>query len=115
MERNDVEESLEIGVAEFVAAREREPIRVIDVREPEEHAEGVIAGADLAPLATLPARIGDLDPAMTTVLVCRSGYRSLLAAEYLRDAGFARPRSLAGGMLAWIEAGQPVVEPRVDR
>jgi rhodanese-related sulfurtransferase len=42
------------------------------------------------------------------VLVCRSGRRSLIAAALLQARGFRAARSLAGGMLAWADAGQPV-------
>jgi hydroxyacylglutathione hydrolase len=101
-------EDLEIAVPTFVRARQGEPLQVVDVREPEELTAGIVPGALTIPLGELPARLGELDPGRTTVVICRSGYRSLLAAEFLRDQGFARPRSLAGGMLAWTDAGHPV-------
>lgn len=41
------------------------------------------------------------------VTVCRSGARSLTAAQVLAGAG-ARVRSLAGGTEAWKRAGHPV-------
>jgi rhodanese-related sulfurtransferase len=42
------------------------------------------------------------------VLVCRSGRRSLVAAEYLQTVGFGNARSLSGGMIAWAAAGLPI-------
>jgi rhodanese-related sulfurtransferase len=99
---------LEITIAEYLAARPEEPARVIDVREPEEWDAGHLAEATLIPLGELEAHRHEIDPATPVVIVCRSGRRSLLAAEYLRQVGFDRARSLAGGMIAWAAAGQPV-------
>jgi rhodanese-related sulfurtransferase len=42
------------------------------------------------------------------VTVCHSGVRSLYSADELIAAGFTDVRSLSGGMVAWVEAGQPV-------
>jgi rhodanese-related sulfurtransferase len=86
--------------------------QVIDVREPDEWAAGHMPDALLIPLGDLPARCGELDRRRPVVIVCRSGRRSLIAAEFLRAAGFPDSRSLAGGMIAWAEAGQPVVFDR---
>ena len=71
----------------------------IDVREPVEVADGTLPGTINIPLATLPGRIGDLDPARPTVL-CRSGGRSAQACEFLTANGFTDVVNLAGGMLA---------------
>lgn len=98
----------EITVDEYVRAWRPGPHQLVDVREPDEYAEGHLPGAVLLPLGDLTERAGELDPAVPTVLVCRSGRRSLIATEYLRERGFARPVNLAGGVLAWAEAGQPL-------
>lgn len=79
---------------------------VLDVREQEEVAEGMIPGAQHLPLALVLA-----DPAAagagegTTVVVCRSGARAHRAAAALRAVG-ADAVVLAGGMLAWNGARQ---------
>ena len=99
---------LEITVSEFLRDWRGGDVRVIDVREREEWDEGRMGGARLIPLGELADRLGELDRSLPTVIVCRSGRRSLVAAEFLRDRGFARPVSLAGGMIAWAEAGQPI-------
>ena len=72
----------------------------IDVREPVEVADGTLPGTINIPLATLPGRIGDLDPARPTVVLCRSGGRSAQACEFLTANGFTDVVNLAGGMLA---------------
>lgn len=72
----------------------------IDVREPDEVAAGTLPGAVNVPLGELPHRLGGLDPAKRTVVLCRSGGRSTAAAELLTAAGFTDVVNLAGGMLA---------------
>ena len=60
-----------------------------------------------------PAVNCETDPALShrsqpIVLSCRSGARSALAADTLRDLGFVDALSLAGGFNAWAQAGRPV-------
>jgi rhodanese-related sulfurtransferase len=79
---------------------------VLDVREPAEWNAGRIAGAVWIPLGELGARLGEV-PDGPLVVVCRSGVRSDLAAEALRERGWDAA-NLAGGMLAWVGAGRPI-------
>ena len=99
---------LEITITEYLATRQQTPTQVIDVREPDEWDAGHLAEATLIPLGELAERRHELDPAAPVVIVCRSGRRSLVAAEYLQQLRFPEARSLAGGMIAWSAAGQPV-------
>ena len=99
---------LEVDVAYTVRARTSHATQIVDVREPDEWDEGHIPGAIHIPLGDLAARLGELDPTRPVIAVCRSGQRSLLAAEELGAVGFGDAVSLAGGMIAWHEAGRPV-------
>lgn len=72
----------------------------VDVRRPDEVAAGALPGTVNIPLDQLAARVGELDPARRTVLVCRSGGRSGQAAQFLAAAGFADVINLEGGLLA---------------
>lgn len=85
-------------------------VRLIDVREPEEHALGYPEGALTIPRLELEQAPGrhHPDPAQAVLLICGSGKRSLLAAQSLADAGYARLISVAGGFAAWQAAGLPV-------
>jgi rhodanese-related sulfurtransferase len=84
-------------------------VKLIDVRTPEEFADGHIAGAVNMPVETFdPARLADADPTKT-VLYCRSGRRSQVAAGKLAAATDKTAVHLDGGILAWEAAGQPVV------
>jgi adenylyltransferase/sulfurtransferase len=80
---------------------------VIDVREPYEVAICRIPGTMLVPMAQLPSKLADLDPAEEIVVHCRSGARSAQAVAMMRARGFARARNLAGGILAWIDQVDP--------
>jgi glyoxylase-like metal-dependent hydrolase (beta-lactamase superfamily II)/rhodanese-related sulfurtransferase len=77
-------------------------VRVIDVREPEEFTGelGHLDAAELVPLASLEDRASDWDKQQPLLVVCRSGRRSLAAAENLLTLGFERVMNLRGGMLA---------------
>ena len=85
---------------------------VIDVRTPEEFAAGHIEGAvnynvegpDFA------AQIGDLDPAGTYAVYCRSGNRSQVAVSAMSQAGINGIYELESGIVGWEEAGRPVVQ-----
>lgn len=86
----EVEERLRAG----------EPLRIIDVREPEEVAAGKIPGAVNIPLGLIEFRMHELDKNEKYILVCRSGGRSGRAAEFLDSRGY-RVVNMTGGMLAW--------------
>jgi adenylyltransferase/sulfurtransferase len=68
-----------------------------------------LPGARLLPLAELPARLGELTASADLVTVCHKGVRSERAAALLRRAGFARVRSLAGGLDAWAHEVDPAM------
>ena len=63
---------------------------------------------DVTALGDLAALGGELNPSQPVIAVCRSGKRSLTAADVLIEAGFVEVKSMAGGMIDWAEAGHPV-------
>lgn len=73
---------------------------VIDVREDEEVAQGMIEGAKHIPLQTVPEAKEELDKNNHYVFVCRSGGRSMKAATYMQEQGF-NVSNMTGGMLNW--------------
>ena len=81
---------------------------VLDVREPHEWAAGHIDGAVHIPLGEIPARVGELDPAVRTLVVCHLGGRSARATQWLHAQGHD-VTNVAGGMEAWEAAGRPTV------
>ncbi|MBP7147628.1 MAG: molybdopterin-synthase adenylyltransferase MoeB [Acidobacteria bacterium] len=99
------EHSLEIAPAELRARLARgERIVLLDVREPWECAQDALAGARNIPLGQLTRRAGELDREDEIVAYCGIGARSAAAVAWLRSAGFARARSLGGGIEAWRES-----------
>jgi rhodanese-related sulfurtransferase len=86
-----------------------EPLQVIDVREYPEYAAGRIGCARLAPLGRLSEAQVELDRAVPVICVCRSGKRSAQAAAKLAELGFKDIAQLEGGLLAWEQAGFPLV------
>jgi rhodanese-related sulfurtransferase len=97
-----------IGVEELAAAL-RGPTAplVVDVRLPAEYRAVHLEPSVLMPLNTIAARRDELPSDRELVLLCRTGSRARLAAAEL--PGF-RTRVLDGGIVAWQEAGHPVVE-----
>ena len=77
----------------------------VDVRTPEEYAEGRAKGTVSRPLAELPQWAGSLDKNKPVVLICRSGSRSMKAATALAEKGFGQLINVQGGTLGW-EADQ---------
>jgi rhodanese-related sulfurtransferase len=87
---------------------------VVDVRTPEEFADGHIDGAKLIVWGAkgFEDRVqAELDPEQPVLLICRSANRSKLAADVMKNFGFRNLAELEGGMLAWNQAGLPVVKP----
>lgn len=98
------ERTPEIGVDEYAAART--DTRLIDVRSPDEYAEGHVPGAVNVPLEDVlaaPQQFANQD----LHVICRSGGRSATAADAVNAVG-ARAVSVAGGTAGWIDAGHEV-------
>lgn len=97
---------LEIGIEEL-ALRSDEAV-VLDVREPAEYAAGHVPGAINLPQAELATRLGELPRDKPLMLICQGGYRSLRAAQFLVQVGFADVVNVRGGTAAWQASGRPV-------
>lgn len=81
---------------------------VLDVRTPEEYAEGHVPAAANVPHDQIAARLADVPKDKDVVLYCRSGRRVALAADVLSANGYTRLSHLEGDMAAWTENGRPV-------
>ena len=93
----------------------KKPQRLIDVREGDEWTEGYIPGATWIPRGKLELRIEDVVPERDEelVLYCAGGNRSALAAKSLKDLGYTKVKSLAGGIKAWKDKGLGLDKPFV--
>jgi rhodanese-related sulfurtransferase len=77
---------------------------LLDVRQPEEFAQGHIQGAVLMPLGSLPNSYRQMPKGVKLVVYCRSGHRSAQAVSFLRAQGYDKAVSLSGGYTAWLGA-----------
>jgi len=92
----------------IITARELKPllgqVRLLDVREPEEHAHSRIEGCSLIPLGEVQSRVErELGKDEDIVIYCAHGVRSMHALMAMARMGFTRLRSLEGGICAWEE------------
>ncbi len=101
--------SLDFARAEHEAGR----AVLIDIREPDEHATGVAAGARLLPMRQLGRRLAEIptDPALPVLLICRTQNRSAATWRALRERGYTHVRFVDGGMAEWTRRGWPLVKP----
>jgi len=108
MEASDSEETLPF---ERTPAETAELIesgaQLIDVRQDYEYEAARIPGASRIGLETLAENRDAIAKDRPVVFYCRSGARSAMAAQAFTEAGFD-VNSLAGGITAWIESGQPI-------
>jgi rhodanese-related sulfurtransferase len=81
---------------------------ILDVRQPEEWAQFHIPGATLIPLGDLPNRLNEVPKDKEVVVVCRTGHRSAQGRDILKNAGFTKVTSMAGGVTQWQTAGLPI-------
>ena len=83
-------------------ADRRDPFKLIDVREPWEHEAACIEGSTLVPMGEVPTRAHqELDPEDHIVVYCHHGVRSMNVTAWLRQQGFEKAQSMAGGIDAW--------------
>lgn len=84
---------------------------VLDVRTPEEFAEGHIENAVMLDFYRddFADRLAELDPTTPYVLYCRSGNRSGRTLQMMADLGFDTVYNVDGGIISWLDAGLPVV------
>jgi len=98
---------LEMDPVEFITTDELkqqfdagEKLELVDVREDEEVAEGMIPGAKHIRMMEIPANLDYFDRNKEYTIICRSGSRSENVCYYLRDQGY-KVRNMVGGMLYW--------------
>jgi rhodanese-related sulfurtransferase len=76
---------------------------MLDVREPEEMADGVVAGSVNIPMDEVEQRLRELPTDSDIVVICHLGQRSEYIANRLNALGFNRAFNLEGGVDAWLE------------
>ncbi len=86
---------------------------ILDVRTPEEFAEGHIDGAVMIDFYRddFATELAKLDPDASYVLYCRSGNRSGQTLELMEGLEFQNVQDVDGGIVAWQSAGLPLTTP----
>jgi hydroxyacylglutathione hydrolase len=92
----------QITVQDFIELRAEEPNRI---------AVGAVENSLCIPLGSLKSRLAELDREKLLVVPCKGGYRSSIATNILRRAGFRDIANLTGGFDAWKAAGLAYVLP----
>ncbi|BCX49974.1 molybdenum cofactor biosynthesis protein MoeB [Haloferula helveola] len=83
--------------------RSGKPYVLIDVRQPEEHAEHSIPGGKLIPLDELPGRLEEIPRDGEVLVHCKAGGRSARAVSLMLESGIPGAINVAGGIDAWLK------------
>jgi rhodanese-related sulfurtransferase len=102
-----------VSLEDMRQALETSSTIVIDIREPQEHANGVASGAKLIPMSQLGDRLAEL-PAPGTepfLVVCNTQMRSANIVGQLQKMGYNNASYVNGGMSLWARQAWPMVKP----
>ena len=104
-------DSIEVlSITGFETKSSKKNTLVIDVRTPEEAAEGHLPGSMNINFLSedFAQEIDILNKKATYLLYCKTGIKSRKAADLMQKAGFKHVYMLEGGFTAWKEAGKPI-------
>jgi rhodanese-related sulfurtransferase len=82
---------------------------LLDCREPWEYQTARIEPAVNIPMGEIPVRLQELDPDQHIVVLCHHGVRSMNVTAWLRQQGFEKVQSMAGGIDRWSRTIDPKV------
>jgi hydroxyacylglutathione hydrolase len=100
----------QVSVHELRRLLEDGAVDLLDVRQPDEWADGHVEDATFITGGQLPSRLGEVpDDGRPVAVMCGSGFRSVVASSLLKAEGRDRVVSVVGGMDAWRAAGLPTV------
>lgn len=88
------------ALAKLVSGEDPKPYKLIDVRTAQEFAEGRIPGASLLPYDQIGPGNPDLPKDSLVIVYCRSGRRSAIAAQALKQLGYTDIADF-GGISSW--------------
>jgi phage shock protein E len=108
---SEVQNGSTLSVDDFASVIGQDGVVVLDVRTPEEFAEGHLTGATNIDVEapTFAQDVAGLDKGTTYAVYCHTGNRSKVAMQAMVAAGFTHVVDLDGGIADWSQAGQPVV------
>ncbi len=102
----------EVDARGFLAAAAELGVVIVDVRSPQEYSEGHLPGAVNISVEApdFADRIAELDPTAQTLVYCRSGRRSSIAADLMVQAGFTNVVNLSSGGAADLAQAGAVLQ-----
>ena len=105
------EANTNLGAQDFQAKTQEADVVTLDVRTPGEFVSGHLVNALNIDVegSQFDAEIGKLDKEATYAVYCRSGRRSQVAIDRMKDAGFKNLVNLNAGVQEWAAAGLPLV------
>ena len=106
------EAPVRVGVTDFADVIASPDVTIVDVRTPEEFAQGHIEGAVNIPVeyADFTDQVSQLDADGTYAVYCRSGNRSRSAVDQMSEVGINGIYELKSGTNGWAATGQPLVQ-----
>jgi len=100
---------LTVTQAQALLKQDNPPV-LLDVREQWEYNTASIPNSTLIPMNEVPARaFKELDEEANILVLCHHGARSLSVAAWLRQQGFDKAQSVAGGIDAWSRQIDPTI------
>lgn len=107
--KNPGEPYYRLSTAEAASMYDDDDVTFVDVRRPDEYAEGHISGALFIPVDDILARIDELPTDKNLLFICAQGVRSGLACEMAAAMGIDTERlfNIEDGTGAWIDNGNP--------
>ncbi len=91
----------------------KQGVPVYDIREPDEHARGVVQGVKLLPMSTLGASWWSIPKEKEVLLICNTQNRSKKVVQELKKMGYDKIQYVDGGMSYWYKKGYPTQKPSV--
>jgi rhodanese-related sulfurtransferase len=109
--QGNAQENMTVAELHDVSLNKDDNTVILDVRTAQEYAGGKIEGSknlDVLKTDLFTTSIQKLDKNKKYYVICRSGRRSLKAANQMKNAGFKNVINITGGMQAWEAASFPV-------
>ena len=83
-------------------------IYLLDVRTPQEHSQGRLAGSVLIPIGEFERRIREVPKNKTIIVYCAVGSRSKPVAGFLSQQGYKDVYHMTDGIVGWYRNGFPI-------
>lgn len=99
----------EMDTFKLDSIRQKQRIRLVDVRTLAEHERYNIFESEHIPLHLIPLRMNEYHKDDTIVFYCATGARSSQACFYFQSRGYGNVYNLKGGIVAWAQRGYTLI------